>query len=197
MIVNKVEMFPTLLYVVNDFLNSTQIKEIINYGKTLENKHHGCIPENGISNHCVSYSFLDDVFNNVLSCRFLKQSIEQQLAEYGKQCGYPNLLLSNSWINYQYKDSELLKHTHPNSCVSAVLYLNVDNDSSKIYFYNPNPYVTFVDYVERTKYNFEHQWIRPCNGDLVLFPSWLAHGSNRDKNQTDERVAVSFNTRGA
>ena len=34
----------------------------------------------------------------------------------------------------------------------------------------------------------------PKNGDLLIFPSWLRHGSNHETNQTDGRIVLSFNT---
>jgi len=193
--INKLNIFPTLVYVVNDFLTESQTTDIIQYGKTLEDKHHGCIPDNGTSNHDINYSFIDDISDNLLSCKFVKQNLKDQLDSYSRDSGYSFLQLSNSWINYQYKGSRLTKHTHPNSELSGVIYLNVDDDSSKLYFYNPNQHVYFTQYRERTIYSFDYQWIKPMNGALIVFPSWMSHGSDDEINQSEERVAVSFNTR--
>lgn len=187
-------MFPTLVQLVSGFLSKEQCDEIIAYARTLGDQTHGCIPENGISNHDISYSFLQGVSDNVLSCKVINRQLTETLNAYGREVGYPNMAPSNSWINFQYKESQLTRHTHPDSIVSAALYLKMDDDSSKIFFYNPNPYIVFSDYRERTPYSFEYQWLLPKTGDLVLFPSWLGHGSNGEKNQSDERVVISFNT---
>lgn len=196
MFTHKVDIFPSLVYVVTGVLNETQRKDIISYARTLDDRSHGCIPENGISNHDINYSFLDGVADNVLSCKFIKEQILERVNSYCDDIGYTHCRLSNSWINFQYKDSVLMKHTHPESRVSGALYLNADDQSSKIYFYNPNPYIYFSSVTTRNEYNYEYKWFKPVSGDMILFPSWLSHGSNGEKNQTEERVVISFNTTG-
>jgi uncharacterized protein (TIGR02466 family) len=194
LVTHKVELFPSLIHVVSEFLSQQQCEDIIEYAKTLKNEVHDAIPENGISNHNLKYSFLEEVQKNVLSCTFINRAIQEKIDEYSESVGYSSLRISNSWINFQYPDSQLMRHTHPDSQISAVLYLKADENSSKIYFYNPNPYVFFTAHKEFTKYSFHKQWFRAIPGDLILFPSWMAHGSDGEKNQSDERVAVSFNT---
>jgi uncharacterized protein (TIGR02466 family) len=75
-----------------------------------------------------------------------------------------------------------------------VLYLKVDENSSKIYFYNPNPYNILLKKKEHNLNNYEYVFFQPKTGDLILFPSWLQHGSHSDENMSDERIALSFNS---
>jgi uncharacterized protein (TIGR02466 family) len=85
---------------------------------------------------------------------------------------------------------------HANSILSGSLYINVDNESSKLYFDNPNQFIKYFEYnyQELTDYNFEYFYITPKVGDLVIFPSWLTHGSNGEQNNTENRTVISFNT---
>ena len=194
MVLNKIEIFPTLIHVINGFLNPHECDLIISYAKQLEEKTHLSIPKNGISNHGVDYSFIDDVETNVNLPTSIKSRLKEAFNLYANNVGYPEIKLSNSWINFQYPDSELIKHTHPNSIISAALYLNVDDDSSKIYLYNPNPYVLVTHYKKTTNYSYQFQWFKPVTGDLILFPSWMSHGSNGEKNRSSERVVISINS---
>jgi uncharacterized protein (TIGR02466 family) len=83
---------------------------------------------------------------------------------------------------------------HPGSSISGVLYLKVDKNSSKIYFYNPNPYNVILRKKQHNINNYEYMFFQPEIGDLILFPSWLKHGSDVDENMSEERIALSFNT---
>ena len=104
-----------------------------------------------------------------------------------------NIDINDCWFNVQQKGSQLIKHTHPNATLSGALYINVDNNSSPIYFYNP---VGFLDYTyikEYTDYTFNWFKFNPNPGDLIIWPSWLSHGSNTNINETDDRIVISFN----
>jgi hypothetical protein len=93
----------------------------------------------------------------------------------------------------QGKGGALASHVHPLSLISMVLYVNVDKDSNPLYFYNPNPYLEFTEFTSDTKYG--HSWYRfkPEMGEMILFPSWLKHGSDKELNQTDNRIIIGIN----
>jgi len=88
----------------------------------------------------------------------------------------------------------LFQHTHPKCMVSGVLYLYVDDDSSKIHFRNPNPIIHYLqtDDVPITKYSSDGIFFTPKIGTLLIFPSWIEHGS-KEPNKSEERYAFSFN----
>ena len=87
-----------------------------------------------------------------------------------------DLIVSNIWINIQNKNSVLLPHTHRNCLISGVVYLLVDKDSSDLVFIN----------------NSKEYRLSPMIGRLILFPSWLMHGSAKP-NKSENRVVLSFN----
>ena len=44
-----------------------------------------------------------------------------------------------------------------------------------------------------TDYSYEYYYFKPQMGTLLLFPSWLKHGSNQVINKSNERILISFN----
>jgi len=152
---------------------------------------HTCLSL-GSSSHALSLQ--NNVIMNALGENIFTK-IQEKVDEYSNICGLHDLIISNVWHNVQEKGSVLKNHRHPNSKISGVLFLDVDEDSSKLYIQNPNPFVKFEDYAEENEFNFYHTWFQPKKGDLILFPSWLEHGSNEDENKSNRRISVSFNTR--
>ena len=96
-----------------------------------------------------------------------------------------NLEITNSWCNVQGERSTLNFHRHPDSIISGIIFLQVDDKSSKLYFQNPNNIYVKCD---------DDICITPEPGLLLMWPSWLAHGSGDDTNMSTERIVVSFNT---
>ena len=103
--------------------------------------------------------------------------------------------ITDMWYNVQQKDSVLLEHSHPNSKVSGVIYLEVGDDPSPLYFRHPNPVMHFEKCNYHTEFNELFGRFNATKGDLIIFPSWLEHGSHGRKNGSKRRVALSFNTK--
>ena len=195
MIVENLIVFPTLIKTVKSFLNKNQCIDVIEYSKNYNFKLHKAITNNSKSTHSNTKDLLSNISDNVLSCKNVKDNITKVINDYSKETGLYTPKLADSWVNIQNKGSKLISHTHPGSVISGVIYLNVDDDSSNIYFYNPNPYIKYTKTtLDLTQYSYEHIWIKPNIGDLIIFPGWLSHGSDEDINQTETRIAMSFNT---
>ena len=189
---NKITMFTTSLYEVPNFLNDQEVDFVINEVKNNEIfKQHGAIPhDGGVSTHDNNQSvkLLDKI-------PFLKDKVTEKLIECSVSMGgYNNIRISSSWSNIQKKGSRLKHHCHPNSILSGVIFLNVDENSSKLYFENPNKFVRIFDYKESNSDNFEYFSFQPMKGQMLLWPSYLFHGSYDDLNNTEDRMVVSFNS---
>jgi len=103
--------------------------------------------------------------------------------------------ITQSWINYTDENQFHHKHSHPNSLVSGVLYLDADIDLDSIVFYRPNQYQTITIYTKDDCYNVFNSslWTYAVKtGDIVLFPSSVEH-SVKTKKGKRTRMSLAFN----
>jgi len=184
----NIRVFPTLIQHTNNFLHKAECDEMIKSIPSAKYHNHLCLKGKGKSTHKLNDSILSIIDKDI------SKKINTKIEEYVFDYGVRPLKIHNSWVNIQNKNSVLTKHSHPDSIVSGVIYLKVDSKSSKTYFYSPNVYRTFVDFIKQTEYNIDNYFFTPRTGDLILFPSWLMHGSNEDKNNSAKRISFSFNT---
>ena len=177
-------IFPTKIHKVENFLNQSDIDDIILKIKSLSHTNHDAIMGNATSSH--------SQFSNFLKETDVEKKINLEIAKYCASCGYVNNKLSLCWANIQKKDSLLKMHNHGKMPITGALFLKTDKDSSKLCFENPNPYSKIMKYnvanIDLNTVCFEVQI-----GDLFLFPGWLMHGSNYEYNKSDERIVLSFN----
>ena len=110
------------------------------------------------------------------------QDLEERIV---KEIPIKNQRMAESWCTIQKEGSTLKWHKHPNSIISGILYLKVDDDSSKIYFENPDS--IYWNYAEPVS-------VMPVTGMCLMWPSWLKHGSGQTLNKSSERIVLSFNT---
>ena len=187
--------FPTLILSFEDFLSEQQRNDILHYTRNNELKAHPSLTESkGGSNYSLVSDVITDISKSYVSCSSLCFDIQDAISMYCQKAGWVNVILSNSWTSTQYAGSELKTHMHPGSVVSGVIYIQADDQSSPIYFTNPNPYLDFT--MTDTDTEFSNSWYKfnPKTALMLLFPSWMKHGSNRELSQSDERVILSFNS---
>ena len=105
---------------------------------------------------------------------------------------------ASAWININSPGSYNVKHTHPNSHLSGVMWIKAPKDSGNIVFDNPNGHQT---HTEINSYNQEFKdqffvhhayWLPPIEGRMIIFPSHLQHAVN-EKKSNEDRISVSFN----
>ena len=193
----NLNLFPTSITVVKNFLSEEVCGKIYNY--VLKNidiiplENHPALGTNNSksTNYNINYNFLNIMEEKgILNIR---DSLTNELKKYSNFSGMEFNYVDNCWISIQQKD-KLEKHVHPFSNISGVIYINVDEKSSKIYFYNPNPMNFFYKKnLELKDMTYDYYKIVPSVGDLIMFPSWLQHGSNEEINQTENRLIISFN----
>lgn len=132
--------------------------------------------------------FIQEVVLNVAGCADLYNNIQKCINNFTSSSNLPECVLISSWFNIQQSFSILKRHSHISgegvSSVSGALYINIDEESSNISFENPNPYGIL--------YKEANYTINPSIGDLILFPSWLIHSSDKI-NLTKNRIVISFN----
>lgn len=193
--VREHSLFPTLVLSFEDFINESQRQDILNYSRSGELKNHPALTHSkGVSNYTLASDAITDISQQYESCRDLCHQVQDAINVYCDHAGWMNVMLSNSWTSTQYQNSELKTHMHPGSIVSGCIYINTDDRSSPLHVYNPNPYINFTMTKEETPYSVLWEKFAPKQCMLLVFPSWLSHGSNGVFNQSDERVILSFNS---
>ena len=187
-------LFPTGIMVIDNFINEDECDEILTYIRSKDmHQDDDTVPYNAKSSFDGVTNFVKEVSENTSVDDFYDRSTFA-LNEYASVLGQPELALSNSWAHIQYEGSWVVDHIHPNSKVSGVLYINADKDSNNLTFKNPNPYAKLDSPVTSNEFNFTINEIPVENRRLVMFPSWLEHGSNFSINKTTGRTMISFNS---
>ena len=195
---NHHRLFPTLVVEVEDFITPEQCADLVKYGESLigETAPHMSIGGDGVSYFGGESMFLTQAVEAVESCKELNTKLIGEIDKYLEATGFrSDKVIGNSWFNLQNVGSTLQRHTHPGATISGALYVNVNENSSPICFYNPNPYLGFSSFEPSKCTDFTYEWFsfKPKTGSLLLFPSWLAHGSNGIQNNTQKRMVISFN----
>jgi len=100
--------------------------------------------------------------------------------------------ITQSWVNYTKLGQYHHKHTHPNSLVSGVLYINADEKNDAINFHKEKNNEIQIQTKESNFFNSSNFILPVKTNDLVLFPSSLFH-SVHYKTGFNLRVSLAFN----
>jgi hypothetical protein len=105
------------------------------------------------------------------------------------------IYITESWVNKTVKGQYHHQHTHNNSVISGVLFLEYDDAdmSGKINFVSPKYHQVDFDVYNQNAYNGKGFVVTPKRGIILLFPSWLQHKVDAYKGDTP-RISLSFNT---
>ena len=106
--------------------------------------------------------------------------------------------ITQSWINYNPKESFHHAHFHPNSLLSGVLAIQ-NNSNIPLMLDRPpatkifDNLLAIYDYSELNEFNSPKMSFSLPTGSLILFPSKIFH--DVPKNDTSEdRITLAFNT---
>ena len=192
---NVYELFPDPIFHYK-LENYKQInKELLNYILELQKKDK---KGNNRSNRGGWHSPNFDIVNpgppiNFINSfkDFLKHIIEDEIGwEY-----IPNKQrVVAMWAIINKKNSYNVKHNHQNCYLSSAYYIKKPENSGDITFYDPKESKTyrFPEVEKHTNYSAESVTIKPEEGDLLIFPSYLYHDVGVNLSD-EERVVVSFN----
>jgi uncharacterized protein (TIGR02466 family) len=100
--------------------------------------------------------------------------------------------ITQSWLNYTETNQYHHKHTHSNSLVSGVFYINCHEEHDKIKFFNDRYQTIKPKVKDWNMWNSESWWFSVKTGDVILFPSSLTH-SVETKQGDNTRISLAFN----
>lgn len=85
-------------------------------------------------------------------------------------------------------------HTHPDSILSGLLYLQVPPESSPLIFCDPRPFRQFVHIprIGESATNIPEIIVHPKNGLLLMWESWIPHLVPQTHNK-EGRITLVFN----
>ena len=98
------------------------------------------------------------------------------------------------WAIINKKNSFNVMHNHQNCYFSSAYYVKKPKNSGDITFFDPKEAkkYRFPKIEKYTEYSAEAVTIKPEEGDLLIFPSYLYHSVSENLSE-DDRVVVSFN----
>lgn len=142
----------------------------------------------------------DRLFDTVLENTNLVNVIKDQIAVYKHNVmGYGDkvdLVITQSWLNYNRAGEGHHRHNHPNSIVSGVFYVQLDSTASEFIVHRHMNSASLIidplpDY--QTEWNSDTMTFRPKPGDLFLFKSQTLHSVTENRSSMP-RISLSFNT---
>lgn len=127
--------------------------------------------------------------------QFCEESLNFYLTDVFKPKYSMKLQITQSWLNFTKIGQYHHKHTHSNSLVSGVLYLQT-TENDKIVFQKDDHIWLNIHSSESNVLNSK-SWTMPATlGELYLFPSNLAHyvPPVTDTDRVFPRISLSFNS---
>lgn len=103
------------------------------------------------------------------------------------------LMLTQSWLTLSRIGESHHAHTHPNSVVSGVLYINLAPSDGISFHRNEDNVWHELVAAQENYFNAKSYFVSTQVGDIVLFPSNVKHGV-REVKENIERVSLSFNS---
>tara|TARA_B100000902_G_scaffold393769_1_gene448652 strand:+ start:9395 stop:10036 length:642 start_codon:yes stop_codon:yes gene_type:complete len=188
---NVIPIFSTPMYMSEDSYHLSEheidtIKQLS--GEALPNKNKN------YSTSTLKNSYLLDnyqVFSNLR--KFIESNIENYTTKV-MMMPEEKVGLTQSWLNYNTKESGHHHHKHRNSIFSGIYYAKGTLESPTVFTRGSYFFDNWqVEYSERNLFNAEEFTLALEPGKLVIFPSSLYHYV--PENVTDmTRVTIAFNT---
>ncbi len=189
-------LFPTPVGVVN-FSNLDLMDQMAHNVLELKAQSTSTLFED-IGNWCT-----DDNLNTLPQFQKLVKLIDDETKVFLQDVHKINpehVTMTCMWSNVHDSRSKHHIHQHPNSFLSGVIYLSAPTENNdypgNIFFVDPRigNRTHHADYLERTPYNEKAWSFSPKKGMMLLFPSWLEHGTDAGKFSKDQyRISLSFN----
>ena len=161
-----------------------QEREVDPIGRKLSNR--GGWQSNSYELHKCKSEMLQKVIRNLLS-EFNKNLLRKDVC-----------MICEGWMNINRPGDFNVKHNHPRSHLSGVLWIKVPKNSGSIMFHSPEIFNRFQEldcYTDEFCYDsncyMTHDFT-PSEGKILIFPSSLEHEVKKNESNED-RISYSFN----
>ena len=192
-------IFPTSVY-AKQLLGSKQGKinqelySVYNPDKMVQNTSH---THNHTSSHEVSCDDEGNMFStNIVKetpnfCRFVEQCVINYAQELGMQAMIP-FAITESWFTKTSKGQHAPMHSHGNSDISGVYYLQTNGNDGALVLKNPMTCTNnnIIMFLSNMKWGQKRMPLK--EGLLLLWPAFLEHGTFVNETPED-RISFSFN----
>lgn len=136
---------------------------------------------------------------NIQECKSetLKKVIIDSLSEVRSIFKNVSIIIEG-WKNINAPGNFNVKHDHPRSNLSGVLWIKTPKNSGNLVFTSPQLFNKFQElnyYTDEFKYDtksYMTYYFPPTEGRILLFPSSLEHEVEENKSNED-RISYSFN----
>lgn len=123
--------------------------------------------------------------------------IDKKAVEFLESSGYNSDQLNfsiNIFASEMFEGDSHAMHSHANSILSGILYLQVPEGSSPITFYDPRTHYDCVSLPKREHnyFNWEEAYLNPEPGLFLIWQSWLRHAVPVNQNK-EGRITLVFN----
>ena len=114
--------------------------------------------------------------------------------EMGWQYDPTKIKFTVIWSIINEKGSYNIQHNHPNCYLSGAYYVKTSERSGNINFFEPKEQknIRYPNIKKFTEFSAAITSIKPEEGDLLIFPSYLYHSVSKNLS-TEERIVISFN----
>lgn len=123
----------------------------------------------------------------------LLESLQVYLYNVLKATADVQIYITQSWVNYTKEQQAHHTHTHKNSFLSGVLYIDADPEKDSINFFKSVCNQISVPTSEWNIFNSESWKVTTETGKIVVFPSNLQHAVEV-KHGTNTRISLAFNS---
>ena len=103
------------------------------------------------------------------------------------------IYITQSWLNWTYSNGYHHTHSHQNSIISGVFYINADKTVDNITFGRQKHRIVELYPKQFNDYNSDEVDFKVTTGELLLFPSELQHRVNNTKGN-NKRISLAFNS---
>ncbi len=185
--------FPTPVWVtkIKDYVNINN--DIYKYIKDMQSMDEkGVIKSNVNGWHSKDFNLADEQPRKFISN--ISENINSVLKDMNWDDPDQKIKISSMWAIINKGGAANARHHHGNSDISAAYYVRAPENCGDIVFYDPRPAPVFSHPKAKSpnSLNAMINSIKPIEGYLILFPSYLEHSVNSNISK-NERIVISFN----